>query len=240
MLQFVLLMDLLLKRVNLDMKLTCYNALATGASSGIVQFVEDSRAVSDILADNQGSILNYLRAHNPDAAAPNGVSAVAIDSFTKSCAGYCVITYLLGVGDRHLDNIMVRKNGQLFHIDFGFILGRDPKPYPPPFRLTREMAEAMGYPDGANWSEFRTKCCQAYCCLRRHAPLLLNLMSLMKDAGVEHLSEDASQKFQDRFRLDLSDEDAEHFFLELIHESLNAIAPVVLEKFHRMAVAFKY
>ena len=29
-------------------------------------------------------------------------------------------------------------------------------------------------------------------------------------------------------------------FLELIHESLNAIAPVVLEKFHRMAVAFKY
>ena len=66
----------------------------------------------------------------------------------------------------------------------------------------------MGYPDGANWSEFRTKCCQAYCCLRRHAPLLLNLMSLMKDAGVEHLSEDASQKFQDRFRLDLSDEDA--------------------------------
>ena len=135
---------------------------------------------------------------------------------------------------------MVRKNGQLFHIDFGFILGRDPKPYPPPFRLTREMGEAMGYPDGAKWTEFRTKCCQAYCCLRRHAPLLLHLMSLMKDAGVEHLSEDASQKFQDRFRLDLSDEDAEHFFLELIHESLNAIAPVVLEKSHRMAVAFKY
>ncbi len=253
-------MDLLLKRVNLDMKLTCYGALvlipclsafhaidvslcvtqATGASSGIVQFVEDSKAISDILAENQSSILNYLRSNNPDAAAPNGVRADAVDAFTKSCAGYCVITYLLGVGDRHLDNIMVRKNGQLFHIDFGFILGRDPKPYPPPFRLTREMAEAMGYPDGANWSEFRTKCCQAYCCLRRHAPLLLNLMSLMKDAGVEHLSEDASQKFQDRFRLDLSDEDAEHFFLELIHESLNAIAPVVLEKFHRMAVAFKY
>ena len=106
-------MDLLLKRVNLDMKLTCYGALATGASSGIVQFVEDSKAISDILAENQSSILNYLRANNPDAAAPNGVRADAVDAFTKSCAGYCVITYLLGVGDRHLDNIMVRKNGQL-------------------------------------------------------------------------------------------------------------------------------
>ena len=66
-------MDLLLKRVNLDMKLTCYGALATGASSGIVQFVEDSKAISDILAENQSSILNYLRANNPDTAAPGGV-----------------------------------------------------------------------------------------------------------------------------------------------------------------------
>ena len=64
-------------------------------------------------------------------------------------------------------------------------------------------------------------------------------MSLMKDAGIEHLSEESEvklAKFQARFRLDLSDEDAERFFLALINESLNALVPVVLEKFHRMAV----
>ena len=37
----------------------------------------------------------------------------AIDEFTMSCAGYCVATYVLGVADRHSDNIMVKRTGQV-------------------------------------------------------------------------------------------------------------------------------
>ncbi len=48
----------------------------------------------------------------------------------------------------------------MFHIDFGFIFGQDPKIYPAPMRLTKEMVEAMGGPNSKNYEQFISLCFQ--------------------------------------------------------------------------------
>lgn len=75
--------------------------------------------------------------------------------------------------DRHLDNLLLCPDGRLFHVDFGFIFGRDPKLFPPPMKLCREMVEAMGGPDSAGHARFATLSCEAFLQLRRAAPALL-------------------------------------------------------------------
>ena len=98
-------MDQLLRRENLDIRLSPYRVLATSSKHGMVEFV-DAFPIAEILS-SEGSILNFFRKHNAHESGPYGVTAECMDTYVKSCAGYCVITYLLGVGDRHLDNLML-------------------------------------------------------------------------------------------------------------------------------------
>lgn len=202
--QLISLMDQLLKHERLDLGFVIYRVLATGRQTGgLIEFVNDCMPVSAVLAQNNNSIVEYLRKFNPDVHNPLGLSASAINNFTNSCAGYCVATYLLGIGDRHLDNIMLMNDGKLFHVDFGHFLGSDPKLYPPPFRLTREMAEVMGFPDGAHYKRFEDICCTTYNCLRRSAPLLLGLLDLMSGADLKSFVGNPQARLKDvrrRFR----------------------------------------
>ena len=83
-----------------------------------------------------------------------------------SCAGYSVVTYLLGLGDRHFDNLMLKPSGHFFHIDFGWAFGQDPKPYPSKMRLNKDIIDGMGGVKSPWYGLFEKLCCDAFLILR--------------------------------------------------------------------------
>ncbi|KAF2156722.1 phosphatidylinositol 3-kinase [Myriangium duriaei CBS 260.36] len=256
--QIISLMDRLLLKENLNLQLSPYRILATGAVAGAVQFVP-SAPLSAILSSSKykGSILEYLRKNNPapppTSAASNtspsilGVRREAMDTYVKSCAGYCVITYLLGVGDRHMDNLLLSPDGHFFHADFGYILGRDPKPLAPSMKLSHEMIDGMGglsmdkNPD-SQFQQFRQYCFTAFTALRRSSNLILNLFALMQDANIPDIrfwGDQAVKKVEERFCLGVSEDEAIAFFDNLISRSLEAWGPVVIDRLHGLVQGWR-
>jgi hypothetical protein len=101
--QLISLMDGLLKKVNLDLGLLTYGILATGPTDGVMEFVRGSMPISAVVSEygrNSYAVLNYLKEKNPDTKGPYGMKPQAMDMFVRSCASSCVVTYILGIGDR--------------------------------------------------------------------------------------------------------------------------------------------
>uniref|UniRef100_A0A8D2ZCU7 phosphatidylinositol-4,5-bisphosphate 3-kinase n=1 Tax=Scophthalmus maximus TaxID=52904 RepID=A0A8D2ZCU7_SCOMX len=233
-LQILRLMDLLWKEANLDLRIVPYGCLATGDRSGLIEVVSSADTIANIqltssnvaaaAAFNKDALLNWLKERNTGDALER-----AIEEFTLSCAGYCVATYVLGIGDRHSDNIMVRSTGQLFHIDFGHILGNFKSKFGikrerVPFILTHDFIHVIqqgktGYTE--KFGSFRQYCEEAYLILRKNGNLFITLFALMLTAGLPELTSVKDiQYLKDSLALGKTDEEALKQFRQKFDEAL--------------------
>ncbi|CCW62636.1 unnamed protein product [Phytomonas sp. EM1] len=236
-LQLIYCVDSFLRQDGLDLCLTPYRVVATGPNEGLIEVVLNVATFQSVQRD----MLKYLRQHNPTPSAMQE----AMDRYKRSFAGYCVITFVLGIGDRHLENILVAQDGRLLHIDFGYILGNDPKPFPPPMKINREMIDVLGGPQSVGYVEFKSYCCSAYNILRKHAALFLHMLQLMSHArslpqitgsGIVDPSLILLQ-VQDKLRLDLSNAQATQYLQTVIADSVGSVFTGLWDVLHAAAQA---
>ncbi|KAK3518838.1 hypothetical protein QTP70_014998 [Hemibagrus guttatus] len=233
-LQMIQLMDVLWKSEGLDLRMIPYGCLSTGDKTGLIEVVKNSDTIANIqrnksnsaatAAFNKDALLDWLKSKNPGDKLDQ-----AIEEFTLSCAGYCVATYVLGIGDRHSDNIMIRENGQLFHIDFGHFLGNFKAKFGinrerVPFILTYDFVHVIQQGRTNNsekFERFRECCEQAYKILCRNGTLFVNLFALMRAAGLPELSSSKDiQYLKDSLALCKTEEEALKNFKVKFNEAL--------------------
>uniref|UniRef100_A0A8C1FL83 Phosphatidylinositol-4-phosphate 3-kinase, catalytic subunit type 2 alpha n=1 Tax=Cyprinus carpio carpio TaxID=630221 RepID=A0A8C1FL83_CYPCA len=234
-LQMIRIMDRIWLQEGLDLRIVNFKCISTGKDKGMVELVPSSETLRKIQVENgvTGSfkdkpLAEWLRKYNP----AEDEYEKASENFIYTCAGCCVATYILGICDRHNDNIMLRSTGHMFHIDFGKFLGHAQmigsfKRDRAPFVLTSDMAYVIngGERPTSRFQLFVDLCSQAYNLIRKHSNLFLNLLSLMTQSGLPELTGVQDLKYvYDALQPQTTDAEATIFFTRLIESSLGSVA----------------
>ncbi|XP_065811494.1 LOW QUALITY PROTEIN: phosphatidylinositol 4-phosphate 3-kinase C2 domain-containing subunit beta [Labrus bergylta] len=245
-LQVIRIMNKIWIQEGLDMRMVIFKCFSTGRGRGMVEMIPQADTLRKIQVEHgvtgsfkDRTLADWLQKHNPSDEQYDK----AVENFIYSCAGCCVATYILGICDRHNDNIMLKTSGHMFHIDFGKFLGHaqmfgNIKRDRAPFVFTSDMAYVINGGDkpSSRFHDFVDLCCEAYNLIRKHAHLFLNLLGLMLSCGIPELSDLEDLKYvYDALRPHESEADATMYFTRLIESSLGSVATKLNFFIHNLA-----
>ena len=147
-----------------------YEVFPVTPQMGCIEMVPNTTTLYDVR--EKGTLLNFTMTLNPSLAV-----RVLRERLITSCAGACLLAFTMGLGDRHLENMMVTSNAELVHVDFGWVFGDDPKHIQTPMRITEDMVDAMGGRNSTTFSSFVQITQKGYEHMRQHASFWYHMLA---------------------------------------------------------------
>jgi phosphatidylinositol kinase/protein kinase (PI-3 family) len=94
------------------LKMSLYGVISTGYQQGMLEIVKESDTLATIHKHYGGPTAIIFSKQPLKRWMENNCNCCEADyisNFLFSCVAYCVSTFVLGIGDRHNDNIMIKK-----------------------------------------------------------------------------------------------------------------------------------
>ena len=215
----------------LNVKMSLYKVLCTGNEEGMLEMVTNAETLANIHVKeggaisqlfSKGSVKNWIEKNCAN-------KKEAIENFMLSNVAYCLATFVLGIGDRHNDNIMIKRNGELFHIDFGHFLGHFKykmgiKRERAPFVFTRQFQSVLGGDNSDNFKEFKSNLEKGYIILRNHKEVIITLLSILLCTGIPELNEKSLRFLENSLLLKKDDKEAIEFLNKKLYESMDSVS----------------
>ena len=170
-----------------------YKCFPLGPDYGIIELIPNCQTMKDITekyVTNNKKKLNKL-------------SDDVLNTLIATCAGSFMAAYIMGIRDRHYDNILVTDEGTIFHIDFGYMLGEKVSGVDTAkFAITSDLCKLMG----SKWKEFVEISVQCWVILRENHQELLDFAKLA--FSFLYPQEEVQEFLKETLLLDLSITDA--------------------------------
>lgn len=152
-----------------------YDIKMLNKNVGIIEFVENSITLREI-NDKGYTIQNYISENNK-----NEILDIIKRRFMNSLSVSCCLSYILGLGDRHLDNIMINNKGKIFNIDYGYLL-ENPKTNilgAPNIKVTTDMIDFLGGMNGEYYKKFKSRLIHYYDIMRLYKNIIGNYYEII-------------------------------------------------------------
>ncbi|XP_023687896.2 phosphatidylinositol 4-kinase beta isoform X1 [Paramormyrops kingsleyae] len=211
-----------------------YKILVISSDSGMIEPVVNAVSLHQVKKQSQLSLLDYFLQEHGSYTTEAFLSAQR--NFVQSCAGYCLICYLLQVKDRHNGNILLDAEGHIIHIDFGFILSSSPRNLgfeTSAFKLTSEFVDVMGGLDGDMFNYYKMLMLQGLVAARKHMEKVVQIVEIMQQGSQLPCFHGSStiRNLKERFHMNLTEEQLQVLVEQMVDGSMRSLTTKLYDGF---------
>ncbi|XP_043921542.1 phosphatidylinositol 4-kinase beta isoform X1 [Protopterus annectens] len=211
-----------------------YKILVISSDSGMIEPVVNAVSIHQVKKQSSLLLLDYFLQEHGNYTTEAFLTAQR--NFVQSCAGYCLVCYLLQVKDRHNGNILLDSEGHIIHIDFGFILSSSPRNLgfeTSAFKLTTEFVDVMGGLDGDMFNYYKMLMLQGLIAARKHMDRVVQIVEIMQQGSQLPCFHGSStiRNLKERFHMSMTEEQLQMLVDQMVDGSMRSITTKLYDGF---------